>query len=172
MPGAPAKHASRLGCLHALSAHGSLDFLQRIQTLPLPSFTRCWPHACMQGFQAGGLLGTVVVFPVRALLTKSLTLPKAVHTAGLASLAGVTLSGALLANKMQSIKDREGYEDRVYRLVRLIFLTYTNLFTHPPSTHLHPSLPSCCASTIMQGRTVWMSSRAMGPSWDFSATLP
>uniref|UniRef100_A0A7R9YRF7 Uncharacterized protein n=1 Tax=Chlamydomonas euryale TaxID=1486919 RepID=A0A7R9YRF7_9CHLO len=72
-------------------------------------------HVLMKGFQAGSFVGVVAAVPIQALLTRSISLPKVVRAAGISSIVGTGLTGAMLANKMQSI-DREGYEDRVYRL--------------------------------------------------------
>ncbi|KAG1656824.1 hypothetical protein FOA52_008458 [Chlamydomonas sp. UWO 241] len=72
-------------------------------------------HVLAKGFQLGSLIGVGAAAPTMALLSRSLSLPNALRTAGIASLVGTTATGALLVAKMQGM-DRVGLEDRVLRL--------------------------------------------------------
>lgn len=76
-------------------------------------------HVLQKGFQAGSVIGVVAVVPAVLLLKRGATevppLLRAANTLGYSAAAGTALSGAMCTAKFVNM-DREGLEDRVYRL--------------------------------------------------------
>ena len=75
-------------------------------------------HVLRKGIQAGACIGALVAFPLQTLVLKRapFTMHHLVNTTGLSSMVGLVLSGVAIAGKSTQIKEREGWEDRVYRL--------------------------------------------------------
>lgn len=72
-------------------------------------------HVLQKGFQAGSVIGVLVVAPIMCYRSRSVSLATINKAAAYSSCVGTVLSGTMLAAKMQSM-DQEGLEDRVYRL--------------------------------------------------------
>lgn len=75
-------------------------------------------HVLLKGFQSGACVGALVAFPLQSLVLKRapFSFQTCINTTGVSALVGTFLCGILMAGKATQIKDREGYEDRVYRL--------------------------------------------------------
>ncbi|CAD7705166.1 unnamed protein product [Ostreobium quekettii] len=85
------------------------------------SAARLCSHALQKGFQAGAVVGAAAVLPTLAFLAYRKTGSPAMEPGvvmealGKSGLMGTGLSGILVSGKMIGM-DREGLEDRVYRL--------------------------------------------------------
>lgn len=76
---------------------------------------KLWFHVLEKGFQAGSVVGLALAVPVVAFRKKSFESQLMTKVLAYSSFAGIGVSGALGTAKFVNM-DKEGLEDRVYRL--------------------------------------------------------